>query len=105
MTSKTPAATPAQLYLAGLSEGSKGMRQSLDIIAGILSDDHDADSFPWQEVTYRESMAVRIALAERNQRVPEWTCSGGAGRQAQPALRRNRRQARRQSSHHASREG
>ena len=41
------------------------MRQSLDIIAGILSDDHDAESFPWWEVTYRDSMAVRIALAER----------------------------------------
>ncbi len=65
-TATTPATTtPAQLYLAGLSEGSQGMRQSLDIMAGILDDDHDADSFPWQEITYRESMAVRIALAER----------------------------------------
>ena len=29
-------ANPAQLYLAGLSKGSQGMRQSLDIIARIL---------------------------------------------------------------------
>ncbi len=61
----TTTATPAQLYLAGLSSGSQGMRQSLDIIAGILDDSHDAESYPWHEVTYRESMAVRIALTER----------------------------------------
>ncbi len=58
-------ATPAQLYLAGLSTGSQGMRQSLDIIAGILSDNHDADSYPWHEVTYADSMSVRIVLTER----------------------------------------
>ena len=56
---------PAQLYLAALSSGSQGMRQSLEIIAGILSDDHGADSYPWHEVTYAESMAVRIALTDR----------------------------------------
>ncbi len=61
----TTTATPAQLYLAGLSSGSQGMGQCLDIIAGILSDDHDGDSYPWHEVTYRESMTVRIALTER----------------------------------------
>ncbi len=61
----TTTATPAQLYLAGLSSGSQGMRQSLDIIAGILNADHDAESYPWHEVTYRDSMAVRIALTER----------------------------------------
>ncbi len=59
------AATPAQIYLAGLSSGSQGMRQSLDIIAGILSHDRDADTYPWWEVTYRDSMSVRIALADR----------------------------------------
>ncbi len=61
----TATATPTQLYLAGLASGSQGMRQSLDIIAGILSDNHDADSYPWHEVTYRDSMTVRIALTER----------------------------------------
>ena len=66
MTTKTPATSPAQIYLAGLSAGSRqGMGQSLDIIAGILTDDHDAESFPWWEVTYRDSMSVRIALVER----------------------------------------
>jgi len=59
------AATPAQIYLAGLSSGSQGMRQSLDVIAGILSPDTDADTYPWWEVTYRDSMNVRIALADR----------------------------------------
>ncbi len=61
----TTTATPAQLYLAALSSGSQGMRQCLDIIAGILDDNHDADSYPWHEVSYRDSMAVRIALTER----------------------------------------
>ena len=61
----TTTATPAQLYLAGLSAGSQGMGQCLDIIAGILDDNHDANSYPWHKVTYRESMAVRIALTER----------------------------------------
>ena len=61
----TRPASPAQLYLAGLSEGSQGMRQSLDIIARILSDDHDAANFPWWEITYRESMVVRTTLTRR----------------------------------------
>ncbi len=66
MTTKTPVASPTQIYLAGLSEGSQqGMRQSLEIIVGILNDDHDAETFPWQQVTYADSMAVRIALTER----------------------------------------
>ncbi len=62
---KATAANPAQLYMANLSEGSQGMRQCLDIIAGILSDDHDAESFLWETVTYRESMKVRVALTAR----------------------------------------
>ena len=66
MTTTKPATSPTEIYLAGLSEGSQqGMRQSLEIIAGILDDNHDADIFPWWEVTYRGSMAVRIALTER----------------------------------------
>ncbi len=58
-------ANPAQLYMANLSDGSQGMRKCLDIIAGILSDDHDAETFPWETVTYSESMKVRVALARR----------------------------------------
>ena len=41
------------------------MRQVLDVIAGILDPEHDAESFPWHEVTYSESVAVRMALVER----------------------------------------
>jgi hypothetical protein len=32
---------------------------------GILSHDRDADTYPWWEVTYRDSINVRIALADR----------------------------------------
>lgn len=57
--------SPADLYLSSLSKGSQGMRQSLDIIAGMIDADHDAESLPWAEVTYRDTMAVRLALAKR----------------------------------------
>ncbi|MCG8457369.1 MAG: M20/M25/M40 family metallo-hydrolase [Holophagales bacterium] len=42
--------SPAALYLANLSAGSQGMRQPLDVIAGILDNGHDADSYPWHEL-------------------------------------------------------
>ena len=43
------------------------MRQCLDTIARILDaqHEHDAESYPWETVTYRESMAVRLALVDR----------------------------------------
>ena len=56
---------PASLYVANLSSGSQGMRQSLDAIARIIDPEKDAVSFPWHEVTYSESMAVRCALKGR----------------------------------------
>ena len=61
----TVTANPAALYMANLSKGSQGMRQCLDTIARILDAQHDAESYPWETVTYRESMAVRLALVER----------------------------------------
>lgn len=61
----TTTANPAALYMANLSAGSQGMRQSLDTIARLLDPAHDAESLPWHEVTYRDSMAVRIALTKR----------------------------------------
>ena len=61
----TTTANPAALYMANLSEGSQGMRQVLDVIAGILDPEHDAESFPWHQVTYSEAMAVRMALVQR----------------------------------------
>ena len=57
--------SPAALYLANLSAGSQGMRQPLDVIAGILDPEHDADSYPWHELTYGDSMSVRQALIAR----------------------------------------
>jgi site-specific recombinase XerD len=65
-TTKRAAASPVDIYLAGLSSGShQGMGQALDVIAGILDDSRDADSYPWHEVTYRDAMTVRIALTDR----------------------------------------
>ncbi len=61
----TNTANPAALYMANPSEGSQGMRQSLDTIARILDVQHNAETFPWETVTYRESMTVRLALVER----------------------------------------
>ena len=58
-------ATPAQLYLAQLSKGSQGMRQCLDTIAAILDPEHDANSFLWEQVTYREAVTVRMELVAR----------------------------------------
>ena len=59
-------ASPVEIYMASLSEGSQGMRQCLEVIAEILSDGrHDAESLPWADVTYRDTAALRRALLER----------------------------------------
>ena len=42
----TLTANPAALYMANLSAGSQGMRQSLDAIARILDPEKNAESFP-----------------------------------------------------------
>ncbi|MEM8995961.1 MAG: tyrosine-type recombinase/integrase [Acidobacteriota bacterium] len=65
MTNATLTVSPAALYLANLSAGSKGMRQPLNVIARILDAEHDADSYPWHELTYRDTMAARQALIAR----------------------------------------
>ena len=44
MTNATPTVSPAALYLANLSARSQCMRQPLDVIAGILDANQDADS-------------------------------------------------------------
>ncbi|NJL29860.1 MAG: tyrosine-type recombinase/integrase [Thermoanaerobaculia bacterium] len=59
-------ASAVEIYMASLSEGSQGMRQCLEVVAEILSDGrHDAEGFPWHEVTYRDTAALRRALLER----------------------------------------
>ncbi len=63
---ETATATPCQIYLATLSVGSQqGMRQALDVIAKILDEDPNADSYPWERITYRDSMKVRARLIQR----------------------------------------
>ncbi len=58
---------PARLYLSGLSDGSQwGMRHALETIAAFLSDGEDsAEDFPWWEVRYRDTAAVRADLKAR----------------------------------------
>ena len=61
----TATANPVHLYMASLSDGSQGMVRCLDVIARILGHDGDAETFPWETVTYRDSMKVRVTLADR----------------------------------------
>lgn len=61
----TATANPVHLYMASLSDGSQGMARCLDVIAKILGHEGDADTFPWENITYRDSMKVRVALADR----------------------------------------
>lgn len=58
---------PAFTYLASLSLGSRRtMRQSLDVIAGIISAGMlDAQTLPWAALRYTHATAVRSVLAER----------------------------------------
>ncbi len=56
---------PAAVYLAGLSEGSRRtMRQALDTMADMLMAGMDALTFPWAELRYQHTTAVRARLAE-----------------------------------------
>jgi len=57
---------PAFTYLASLAPGSRRtMRAALDTVAGVLSPDHDAETFPWPALRYQHTGAVRAALGER----------------------------------------
>ena len=58
---------PAAIYLQTIGSGSRqGMRQALDVIAGILSNSqHDADTFPWAEIRFKHTVKARTALIER----------------------------------------
>ena len=68
----TITASPADLYLANLSAGSQGMRQPLDVIAGILNEDHDADSYPWHELTPPPLPGAATAGPRNPARIPAW---------------------------------
>jgi integrase len=57
---------PAAVYLASLAAGSRRtMRGALDTIADDLVPGADARSFPWQELRYQHTAAVRATLAAR----------------------------------------
>ena len=58
---------PAAVYLARLSQGSRRtMRQALNAIAGLMSGgSKDARAFPWAELRYQHTAAIRAQLAEK----------------------------------------
>jgi integrase/recombinase XerD len=58
---------PAAVYLSSLGSGSRRtMRQSLEVIAGLLSGGQaDVRSLAWEKLRYQHCQAVRTALAER----------------------------------------
>ena len=58
---------PAIVYLASLAESSRRpMRQSLDVIAGLVSGGTvDAVALPWGQLRYEHCQALRSQLAER----------------------------------------
>ena len=58
---------PAQVYLAAMGPGSYwAVRHSLETVAGLLGGEGtDPWTYPWWEVRYRDTAAVRAALARR----------------------------------------
>ena len=58
---------PAAVYPSSLGSGSRRtMRQSLGVIAGLLSGGRaDVRSLKWEALRYQHCQAVRTALAER----------------------------------------
>jgi len=60
------ASNPAAVYLASLSVGSRPtMEQSLKSIAQMIDPQFDAFTFPWHELRYQHTTAIRTALAEK----------------------------------------
>src|SRR5438874_362468 len=59
---------PTAIYLARLAPGSRRtLQRALDTIASLLTTGTvtNALTFPWQELRYQHTAAVRAALAER----------------------------------------
>ena len=61
-----PSKNPARVYLASLAPGSvRTMAQALDVIADLVHDGSDSDTFPWGALRYQETQAIRAQLATR----------------------------------------
>jgi hypothetical protein len=58
---------PALVYLNRLGAGSRRtMRQALDAIAGLVTDGAlNAEAFPWEQLRYQHTQAIRARLIER----------------------------------------
>lgn len=61
-----PDRNPALVYLASLAESSRRpQRQSLSVIADLVLPGSQVESFPWHELRYQHSQAIRTQLAEK----------------------------------------
>jgi site-specific recombinase XerD len=57
---------PAVVYISSLAPGSRRtMRQSLNAIASMLADGTDLTTFPWHQLRYAHTTAIRSLLAEK----------------------------------------
>lgn len=57
---------PALVYLASLAESSRRpMRESLNVIAGMVKPGTTFDAFPWSALRYQHTQAIRTQLGEK----------------------------------------
>lgn len=58
--------SPAVIYLTSLAPGShRTIRQSLNMIASMIMEGSDMITFPWQDLRYQHTQAVRSLLAQK----------------------------------------
>ncbi len=62
----TPDRNPALVYLASLAESSRRPQsQGLEVIAKLVQPDAAVETFPWHELRYQHTQAIRAQLAQR----------------------------------------
>ena len=62
-----PDRNPALVYLASLAPASRRpQRQSLQVIADLVQPGTTFDAFPWHQLRYQHTQAVRTQLAARH---------------------------------------
>ncbi len=60
-----PDRNPALVYLAGLSESSRRpQKQSLSFVANLVQPGVSFDAFPWSDLRYQHTVAIRMKVAE-----------------------------------------